>query len=243
MNDPERLMQRGANSFESRLLRAGRGDTVSEKSRRAILSGLGIGGATLWTGGVAAAVQKLGKGWVHTSAVRWAGAAALSGAVLWAGVKLQQASTPPNPAAKVSVPALPAHVVSPALTENPAPELVAPQPTPETPPKALVSRARSNRAPSPTSDKTTLADELAVVDLARAALARKDPAQALRLLDEHARRFSPRRLDAEATVLRIEALSAASDRATASRLGQAFLSKHPQGPYARRVRSLIGTTE
>lgn len=242
MNDPERLMQRGANSFESRLLRAGRSDAISEKSRRAILSGLGLGGAMFWTAGVAAAFQKLGKGWLATSAVRWAGGAALSGAVLWAGVALHS-KTPPNSAQQAVAPAPPAEPLSPKPVEANPPPLEVSQPPEDKPTKALAPRARSTRAAGPASDKSTLADELALVDLARAALARKEPAQTLRLLDEYTRRFSPRRLDAEATVLRIEALSAASDRATASRLGQAFLSKHPQGPYARRVRSLIGASE
>jgi Tfp pilus assembly protein PilF len=113
-----------------------------------------------------------------------------------------------------------------------------PKPASEQPGKDVAPR----RAHSAALDKKTLADELAAVELARRALARKDPAQCLRLLDEYSRRFSPRRLDAEAIMLRIEALSASGDRATAQRLGQSFLAKHPQGPYARRVRSLIGLT-
>ena len=45
---------------------------------------------------------------------------------------------------------------------------------------------------------------------------------------------------AEATVLRIEALAASGEKQAAARLGKAFLARDPNGPYARRVRSLIG---
>jgi hypothetical protein len=235
MSDPERLMNRGATSFEERLLRAGRGDAMSERSRRVIASSLGVG-SMLWAGGLAAAVQKAGKGWLASSALRWGGVALLSGAALWAGIAAwKQPAEQPVPPPVVTPKFNPAPALSEPANE---PQLAEPTPVSEEPGKEVAPR----RAHSAALDKRTLADELAAVELARRALARKDPAQCLRLLDEYSRRFSPRRLDAEAIMLRIEALSASGDRATAQRLGQSFLAKHPQGPYARRVRSLIGLT-
>lgn len=240
MNDPDRLMHSGASDFEARLLRAGRGDAVSERSRRVIVSGLGVGGVMFWASGLMAAVQKAGKGWLA--------AGALSGAALWAGVKMYGTTAPVNPPHKVVMatptvaPVTPVTPVTPEVEAAPLPPVETAKSTDERL-KSLSSRARANRSASAANDKSTLAEELAMVDLARAALARKDAAQSLRLLDEYAHRFSPRRLDTEATVLRIEALSAAGDRATAARLGQTFLIRHPQGPYARRVRSLVGGAE
>jgi hypothetical protein len=60
------------------------------------------------------------------------------------------------------------------------------------------------------------------------------------VLDEHARSYRRPRLSTEASVLRIEALVASGDRSRATRLGKDFLAKHANGPYERRVRSLIG---
>jgi hypothetical protein len=44
----------------------------------------------------------------------------------------------------------------------------------------------------------------------------------------------------EATVLRIEALAASGNQEAARKAGRAFLARHPKGPYAQRVSSLIG---
>jgi hypothetical protein len=87
---------------------------------------------------------------------------------------------------------------------------------------------------------TSLSDELALLETARQALVRGEPRRTLSVLDEHARSFRRPRLTTEASVLRIEALVASGDRPRASRLGKDFLAKHANGPYERRVRSLIG---
>ena len=62
----------------------------------------------------------------------------------------------------------------------------------------------------------------------------------LRLLDAYQTRFPRRSLGTEATVLRIETLTKRGDRAQAARLGRDFLARNADGPYARRVRSLLG---
>ena len=41
-------------------------------------------------------------------------------------------------------------------------------------------------------------------------------------------------------MLRIETLVKSGDTAQATRLGKAFLARQPNGPYAKRVSSLIG---
>jgi TolA-binding protein len=102
-------------------------------------------------------------------------------------------------------------------------------------PKTKLSTSRSAA-----SAKDPLALELAAIDQARGALARGDHALASRLLDRYAARFPKPRLGAEALVLRIETQVASGNRASAERLGKAFLKRNPNSPYARRVRSLIG---
>ena len=47
-------------------------------------------------------------------------------------------------------------------------------------------------------------------------------------------------LGAEATVVRIEALSASGDSARAKSMAEGFLAKNPNSPYATRLRNLTG---
>jgi hypothetical protein len=81
--------------------------------------------------------------------------------------------------------------------------------------------------------------ELEALDRARSALAAGDASRALELLDEHSTRFPKARLRAESAVLRIEALVASGQKGAAIRLGKQLLTREPNGPYARRVRSLL----
>jgi TolA-binding protein len=174
--------------------------------------------------------------------VRVAGVGVVSSLAVWAGVSLWSRSAPTS--------ALPANARQTALNLAPPPAIATierPEPAPaESEPaasdaaeKPSAARARPTRAPAAATGDS-LADELEALEPARRALSQGDSASALKLLDDYARRFPRRRLDAEASVLRLEALVAHGDKRAAQRLGQEFLAKHPQGPYARRVRSLIG---
>jgi TolA-binding protein len=87
---------------------------------------------------------------------------------------------------------------------------------------------------------SSLTAELTALEGARRALLSHDYSQSLRLLDDYTHRFPKRKLASEATVLRIEALAARGDRDAAARIGRDFLQNHPNGPYAQRVRSVIG---
>ena len=74
-------------------------------------------------------------------------------------------------------------------------------------------------------------------------MSRKDGVRAAKELDSYARRFPAGSLRTEAKVLRIEALMLRGDRAGATRLGRALLQRSPKGPYARRIRSLLGESD
>jgi len=228
--DPERLINESSD-FERELLRAGRSDAMSSESRRAILGALGVGGTLVAAGTIAAGVKATsGKGLL--TALGIGGVSAIGVVGVWAGLNLSE----------------PAPVPAPPLAPNPAPRalVVEAKPAPEAPPPAEVvtpdSRAPSKEAPAraanPVSDPLSL--ELSAIEAARSALARRDYSRALRLLDEHRKRFPKANLMAEATVLRIEALAASGEKQAAARQGKAFLARDPNGPYARRVRSLIG---
>jgi outer membrane protein assembly factor BamD (BamD/ComL family) len=85
---------------------------------------------------------------------------------------------------------------------------------------------------------TDLTAETAAIDAARSALRQRRTADALALLDAYSRRFPQGTFEPEATALRIEALLP-GDRAEGARLAREFLTAHPTGPLADRVRDLL----
>jgi hypothetical protein len=84
-----------------------------------------------------------------------------------------------------------------------------------------------------------LAGETAILDRARSALGRGDPRGALAELDRYDAAPAPKILGQEATMVRIEALSAKGDAAAARALARGFLAKNPGSTYDDRVRALI----
>ncbi|MEO6574975.1 MAG: hypothetical protein ABIP89_14110, partial [Polyangiaceae bacterium] len=82
--------------------------------------------------------------------------------------------------------------------------------------------ASASAVPVPAPNASALATEVMALDRARRALAAKDPAEAIRLLDIYERDIPVRALGPEAQVLRIEAVSARGDRAAAKKLGEQF---------------------
>jgi TolA-binding protein len=243
MSDPTRLLEHGSDEFEASLLRAGRSDAMSSRSRRQILAGIGIGGL-LTASTVASGVRAAAKGWFAKTSIGAAGALAI-----WAGVRATHPSPPVAPAAApVAAAAQPVPRVGaaqpaalPAAEPLAEPERTAPETA-----KAPAPRGPARFAPQPTAETTraereaSLTAELGAIEQARRAFLARDYSQSLRLLDEYARRFPKRQLASEATVLRIEALAARGDHDAASRVGRDFLQNHPNGPYAQRVRSVIG---
>jgi outer membrane protein assembly factor BamD (BamD/ComL family) len=85
----------------------------------------------------------------------------------------------------------------------------------------------------------TLVGELDLLKRARAALRSGDTRQALALLDTHARERGGSELIAEATLLRIEALSALGERVTASDLARRFVHDSPHSALSDRAKSFI----
>lgn len=107
--------------------------------------------------------------------------------------------------------------------------------------EAAADSAKGVRARTKASESDSLARELSLIDNARAALLRGEPAVALRTLQTYRSQFPRGALQAEATVQRVEALMAIGDRASASTIGGAFLKRHPDSPYSRRISSLLGS--
>jgi hypothetical protein len=228
MNDPRRLIEEGATDFESKLLRAGRRDAPSRRGRRRILAGLGLGGI-FSTIAISTGAEASARGWLLA-----AGGSAAGALAVFAGVQAWSAQPPSEAHEQKPVVTKPAPLPAkaPAPVAAPPVEASEPDPAPTAVLRALRSSAVERRGDG-------LTGELAALDEARRALGRNEPSVALRALDDYSRSFPERRLGSEATVLRVEALSAAGDRAHARRVGEDFLRAHPKSPYEKRIRSLI----
>lgn len=231
MTEPTRLTEEaGTDDLESALLRLARRDGPSGDSRQRILAALGASGAaSLATPPARASALPrwtLPRGLLLTAAVASIPAALLLSSRPTAG---------PPP---VHVPAAPTSAAAPR-PEAPAPRPEAPAPAPPTvdtpPPRAELPLSRSGTT-SGKPPQASLAEEVAQLKKAKLALKSGDAGKALSELDTYASRFPRPILAAEATVLRIESLSRRGDAARARALAEAFLAKHPDSPYAARLR-------
>jgi hypothetical protein len=248
MSDPRRLLDGEADELEVRLLSAGRYDGPSGASRRRIMAGLGFGGAL--TIATAASTAQAGSSGVLASLGRaalrhWALSAAVGGVAVWASVELSRNEPlPPRPPAALGnqQTAKPVEPAAPAAFTgwSPASQVERSMPETEPAPRPPANTATRRGLPAAAGkDASSLPEELSALESARRALVAGDAKRALQQLDEYARRFSKPRLGTEAAVLRIEALIANGERARANQLGRDFLAKHTNGPYERRVRSLM----
>jgi hypothetical protein len=116
-----------------------------------------------------------------------------------------------------------------ATTERPAEP-----PAPSALPSATAKSKPVLAAPVP----STLEQELALLERARAQLSSGDSAAALSELDRYAGQRGGR-LVAEATLLRLQALTRAGRAAEASRLARKFVAENPNDPLAERARSFV----
>jgi hypothetical protein len=271
MSDPQRLRSASDNDLERLLLRAGRERAPGRGRQRALLAATAALGTGLAASGSAAA-GAIGAKTSSVLSLKWlavvglAGVGAMTAAVVIQGrpaspgagrvedppVRLESAATtarsararPTAPAASGALDPMdplraePTAPVAPAATEAP------PAPLPGTPAATgtVAAAPPSSLRSAPSATGTSVHAELATLDQARSALAAGQPAQALAILDTYTATYPRAAMAPEATMLRIEALVRAGDRAAAERLGTAFLESHPQSPYAARIRSLLGRT-
>ena len=243
MMDPRRLIDEGATEFEAGLLRAGRRDAISEGGRQRVLAGLGVGAGILASasGSAATSVAPTGKlAGASVALLKYLSIGGVAALAVWGGVHAWENRAP---ARQPVILVEPAREVAERGETNEAPQAIAevvPVPTVALAPPATRPRSAQPRDAREERAKDSLPKELAYLDRARRELSSGHPALALRVLDEYEGLFSNGRLGAEATVLRIESLARAGDRAGVAAAGKDFLAKHPNGPYATRVRSLMG---
>jgi TolA-binding protein len=107
--------------------------------------------------------------------------------------------------------------------------------------------ARSRSAdPVPATDAPVaaerLAEEVALVDRARGALARGDASAAVAALDAYEAHFTERRFAPESLYLRMESLLALGRAADARAVAARLAAAHPTSPQAARARQVLSET-
>lgn len=108
------------------------------------------------------------------------------------------------------------------------------------PPIAGASATESFPQPSPRAAPSSVVDEVASLDVARAELASGNAKGALAQLGAHDHAFPDGALTPEATVLRVRALVQLDELDQARTVARAFIASHPNGPQANHLRSLVG---
>jgi hypothetical protein len=137
------------------------------------------------------------------------------------GVAVESGADPARTSA-VGPPIAPSPDVTPALAPSP------PRPSTSTSTTATSSAANGG---------TPVDEEVRLVSLAYSLLQAGDPAHALAVLDEHARRFPDGKLAESAKVTRILALCQVGRTSEARSERDGFLSRYPRSPFSNRVRS------
>jgi hypothetical protein len=245
MNDPPRLFKQGATRFERAALRSASLDVGSDAAWHRALAAMGAAAA----GSPAAAGAALGRlgGW---SIAKWGSVVAATGILVWgAAGQIGQEPSPPlehPPQRSIATPHLSASRWLPESVDAPVPSV---------PARALVCASDSHRrtqsrvsasmeasrrhlAVAPRTGNQ-LGREVALLDEARAALARGDAHAAAAALDRREREVGKGVLGPEATVTRVEVLLRAHKRAQAIQVGEQFLARQSRGPHADRLRSLL----
>ena len=103
------------------------------------------------------------------------------------------------------------------------------------------SRPSANRPVA--GEQLTVSGETALVDKAREALRQGDPAGCLSLLEIRRKGVRGGVLAPEATILRIDALRALGQRASANQEATRFVHDYPDSPLVERIRDLLQSSE
>jgi hypothetical protein len=127
----------------------------------------------------------------------------------------------------------PVPVQLPVAGAEPEPAPSATPPTPSSKPAVLAASATADRNPS-------LAEQQALLDVARVAFAAGNYAQTLQTLANHAARFPKSVLAEEREALQIKALAASNRLAQARALAGRFQARHPQSLLLPSIKDSVG---
>jgi len=242
-----RLVEHG-DEFERLLLSAGRSERMSPAARAALRTAADAAATGLVAACAAAAAKAIAKSSGIALWMKCVGLLVVASAVATAVVRTRTIASvdPATPEqtrpARVSVPG-PTRAARAVASGSSSDELGHPTATPAVEVLAIASaeptirRPASVPLPAARPRSSTLADEARLIEAARSASRRGEPAEALRWLDEHAAAFTAGALREEATVIRAEVL-ASIDPAAGRDLAARYLREHPESPYRGRLAPL-----
>ena len=251
--DPE------ASTFERDLLESWSSEAPSPgaRARALALAGLAVGAVTATatataTGssvaGAAAAAPKVvaAAGLSGATKLGILGALVLGSAIMSAVIvrSSREAAPVPSAPAEREVPKAAATATAAAETRSVSLSELPEAPNAEVRSPAVPApsaRAQASAAPR-TETPSSLAEEIASFDGARAALEAGEVDRTLSLVDTYERRFPTGTFVQEAEVLRVKALAATGDRAGARRASERFLAAHPTSPHAPRIRAILDSS-
>jgi TolA-binding protein len=238
MSDPTRLLASADSTDLEKELLSSWDERPTRDAQAKTLAMLGVAGATTFAGaataGASIAPKAAAASWLAMA--KWTAVAVIALGAAAAGVGI---------ATRHHEDATPASIVTATATQNtPAPPVTAtatasaeatatielPTETARHAPQAHVAQPAAS----------TLSEQVAALDRARAALDARDGAKARKLVDAYETEYPGGAFTQEAEVVRIEALSRDGNRAEAERAGKRFLAAYPKSPHAPRVRLLLG---
>jgi hypothetical protein len=235
MNDPTRLLASADSTDLEKKLLSSWDERPPHDARAKTLAMLGVAGATTIAGaataGASIAPKAAAAGWLAMA--KWTAVAVIAVGATAAGVGIATRHHDENATPAVTVTATvqaPPVVTATATAEEPK--------TIELPTETAHRVPQTTHAAPPAS--STLAEQVAALDRARAALDGHDGAKARKLVDAYEAEYPGGAFTQEAEVVRIEALSRDGNRAEAERAGKRFLATYPKSPHAPRVRTLLG---
>ncbi len=261
MNAPRRLLEDGGTDLERAVLRSGLDEPPPRRLLERTLTTVGVTAgvvtaAATTTGAASAAAVGAKAGAISTA---WfvvkclgigLGAAAVGAGAVRVVTPMETATGAAHGVERVAIVAASAQGAALALPERTTPAVDAPG---EAAPPADVPSGADDRpagagagaaagagapATAPEGRASTLAGETALIDAARAALNGGDASRALKLLEQHGHEFAGGVLAQEAEILRIHALFARGDRASAADHARRFLARNPSSPHAERLRRI-----
>lgn len=238
---PER-MRAGGTELERRLLSAGAHEEPSEELSSRMAAAIGVSTAALGTAAIAKA----------TSAVAGKTMALKGGAsVLWPWLSF-------GAIAVVAVGTIiGTRMVATGTTDESQPALTVPPPVASLPPTVEPVSGMIEIAPrgaiEPPNPSTAMAnrtrtmavagdlrDQIAMMDVARGALAVGNGPRAMEVLRRYQEKYPAGSFRPEATALKIEALSKLGRKAEARALAERFVSENKGTPLAERVARIAG---
>jgi len=246
MNEPRRLRDEASSELLRAMIDAAREEEPSEAAIEEALSAIGSAplGADALTGAAeaqavaqkAAQLGAAGHGATASLLLKWAGiglAAGLGAAQLTEGLPFVDREPP---AVVVEAPA-PLRAEPRPEANEPPPALELKAPPAKEAPRAVEAVRKAKQAPKSAAGR--LAHEVAALDRARKALAKRDPRRTLVALDRYEREHRRGELLPEALLLRAEALAEMGDREAAARVARRLVGLQPNGPHAARAQALI----